>query len=453
VSRTFSNVAFILGNVRKLITDREESLEIPASTLAFSVNLNFEGVDFAALPPKLQERLKVLNNYSVQQLLIDFTSILAKLDQSTSTIYNHIEDLTARASFNLFIQQYFDELGKPEKRKEYVLHYIPLTNKESMKNYEIPTVPPTDFTFQNLPFIRNGQDNGGSSEDNMLVYLQMCGNPMPKQPLPVSANWVVPTPNNTDRYDGTVALSAKIFLDGWLVKQLSDFNKNSTWIVTEASWTRAGPFGADYKLDGKLGRTDASESDVKWNAIDPSQVLQNVRNKVNGQTGQWYGYYHHSLIDSPDNKGIWHVWQKGTTTNWLFIPEGYNANGKCEILLFGDTFVEFYARAGLSPYAGGVNGEWSTRIVLDGVNDGELIIKTDDIIPKITRTGEAHAVTKIAEDGLSKLRMDSIINDMRSVFKNRWDFVLPGAADFYISKAAFNREKDLLCELKYKLKA
>jgi hypothetical protein len=87
------------------------------------------------------------------------------------------------------------------------------------------------------------------------------------------------------------------------------------------------------------------------------------------------------------------------------------------------------------------------------VNDGELIIKADDINPKITKTGTEHYVTKPGEEGLKNLSMTNIINEMRSVFKNGWDFVLPGGADFYISKAVFNREKDLMCELKYKFNA
>lgn len=112
-------------------------------------------------------------------------------------------------------------------------------------------------------------------------------------------------------------------------------------------------------------------------------------------------------------------------------------------------------------HSGWVNGEWSTRIVLDGVNDGELIIKADDISPKITNnvdeawlhSGEISIFTKPAEEGLKRLSMTYIINEMRSVFRNGWDFVLPGGADFYISRAVFNREKDLMCELKYKFNA
>ena len=49
--------------------------------------------------------------------------------------------------------------------------------------------------------------------------------------------------------------------------------------------------------------------------------------------------------------------------------------------------------------------------------------------------------------------MTYLLREMRNVFSGGWDFVLPGAGDFYIHKAVFNKEEDLLCELKYKFKA
>lgn len=79
-------------------------------------------------------------------------------------------------------------------------------------------------------------------------------------------------------------------------------------MVTDAYWKAKG-LGTQFYLGGKLGRTDASESDVKWNALDPTQVDQNVRNKVNGQIGQWYKYYYYNNKD--DDEGLWRVWQKG----------------------------------------------------------------------------------------------------------------------------------------------
>jgi hypothetical protein len=117
---------------------------------------------------------------------------------------------------------------------------------EGLKQYAMRTIPPTEITFQNLPFVTSDTDNGKPSDDNMLVYLQMTGNtPLSRELLPISmrkpyifvqnldlteashlkANWVVPTPNDTDRYDGTVVLSREIFLEGWLLPRLAEFNR------------------------------------------------------------------------------------------------------------------------------------------------------------------------------------------------------------------------------------
>ena len=111
--------------------------------------------------------------------------------------------------------------------------------------------------------------------------------------------------------------------------------------------------------------------------------------------------------------------------------------------------------------SGWVNAEWSTWIVLDGVTDAELIISANDSKPFITKNideaplhkGDVSDLLNPVEDGLNGLNISYIITEMRSVFSNGWDFVLPGAADFTISKAVFNREKDLMCELTYKFKA
>ncbi|KIM41738.1 hypothetical protein M413DRAFT_137225 [Hebeloma cylindrosporum] len=381
------------------------------------------------------------------------------MDDQKTTVQDQIKDLTAKASFNIFITKYFIELGN--RKDDFVLHYVPLATDEGRKKFAMPTIPPIDFTFQNMPFVLSASDNGQASDDNMLVYLQITGDPatrtLPRELLPISANWVVPTPDNTDRYDGTVALSKSIFVDGWLLPKLAAFNKDSTWIVKNCYWKPKG-LGTVFSLTGQLGRDGASADDLKWETVEAKDVDQGAKNKVKG-SGQWYKYYHYSNKD--DNEGLWRVWQKGTTRNWLFIPEGYNDQGKCEIFISGSTFVEFYVHVDLPASRGWVKGEWSTSLILDGVNDGELVIKAGDINPTITNevdeawlhAGEISHFTEPCERGLKKLSMTYILNEMRSVFQNGWDFVLPGGGDFYINKAVFNGEKDLLCELKYKFNA
>lgn len=82
--------------------------------------------------------------------------------------------------------KYFTMLA--ERKNDTILHYLPLAPTEEVrKQYAMPTVPPTDFTFQNMPFVISNTDNGRPSDDNMLVYLQMTGNEsIPHQLLTIS---------------------------------------------------------------------------------------------------------------------------------------------------------------------------------------------------------------------------------------------------------------------------
>jgi hypothetical protein len=88
--------------------------------------------------------------------------------------------------FYMFMQKYFYHA----KSDDFVLHYIPFPTADDYgKRRDIPTIAPTDFTFQNMPFVQNDKNNVGPSEDNMLVYLQMCDyRDMPQHLLPVSVS-------------------------------------------------------------------------------------------------------------------------------------------------------------------------------------------------------------------------------------------------------------------------
>ena len=55
-------------------SNRQATLQVTDWTIALHVNLAFELAEFKSLPAPVQEHLKVLGDYSVQQLLIDFTS-------------------------------------------------------------------------------------------------------------------------------------------------------------------------------------------------------------------------------------------------------------------------------------------------------------------------------------------------------------------------------------------
>ncbi|KAI0915912.1 hypothetical protein AcV5_003389 [Taiwanofungus camphoratus] len=438
---------------------QQASCSVRDWVLALHVNLAFELAAFTNLPQDVKDRLKKLNDYSVQQLLIDFTSAnIANYDAARSKIDLPSGDTAAESYWKLFMNDYFAELAK--NKNDSVIHYLPKVT-EAQKGYPVPTLPPTDLTFQNLPFVKSASDLGRVGENTMLVYLQMTGgHTMPRELLPVSANWVVPAPDSySASYDGTVALSKTIFAEGWLLPALVEFNKRSTWIVDEAWWRSKDVIYVQYKLAGHMGWWDAKPGDLQWKAVETKDVDQKAKDKVKNAPGKWYKYHNRNGKD--DDEGLFRVYEWGTTTNWCFLPEGYNENGKCEITVMGTTDVDLYVHIDLPRSTGWLKGEWSVNLIFDGVKDGELIIKADPIVPVVShgadeawlRDGDVTRFFDSVKRGLNSLSMQDVLNRLTGAFSDGWIFCFAGGGDFYIDKAVFNREQDLLCQLKYKFKA
>ncbi|KZS87300.1 hypothetical protein SISNIDRAFT_471056 [Sistotremastrum niveocremeum HHB9708] len=444
---------------------QEASCEIKDWVLALSVDLALESASFTQLPDNVKAKLKKLDDYSVQQLLIDFTSAnISKYDASRSKIdipkdknYNY-----AMSYWNLLMTQYFLELAN--KDNSSVIHYLPKVRKPQGQ-YAVPTLPPTDLNFQTLPYVTGPADRGSVGENTMIVYLQMTGgNPMPRELLPISANWVVPPASkDAEGYDGTVALSKSIFRDGWLLPYLADFNRKSTWIVDQAYW-KSDPdnfLKIGRILKGHLGWSTANDSDIKWTACSADEVDGEIKKKVGDAKGQWYKYAKYDKKD--DDHGLFRVWMSGDTKNWMFLREGFNSSGQSDVQLFGKTRVDLYAHVDLPRSTGWVEGTWNVALVFDGVHDGELIIKSipEKITPVINsgsdeawlREGDVKTFFNDVDSGLKKLSMQGLIDKLTNALGTSWDFCLAGGDDFFIDKAVFNAEYDFLCQLKYKFKA
>jgi hypothetical protein len=448
---------------------KQNSVDIKDWVIALHVNLAFElkTTGFDQLPQNVRDRLKVLNDYSVQQLLIDFTSAnIATRDKSRSKFTVPAE---ASSFFELFMNDYFTERAK--NSNDSVIHYLPKVGS-AQKGYAIPTIPPTDLTFQNLPFVVSASDQGKVGPNSMLVYLQMTQNhPLPRDLLAVSANWVVPSPNDTTAtYDGTVALSKATFLDGWLMPKLAEFNRQSTWVTTDAWWKMDDTwtiFKSWYNLIGHMGvnsgdKVDDKPVDVNFKPAAIGDVPADVKAKVpNSDKGSWYKYACKSRKD--DDHGAWRVWMEGNTNNWCFVREGFNSKGKGEICLIGKTRVDCYVHVDIPKETGWAEGNWQINLLLDGVDKGEVKIKTEPsaITPVITKDVDESLLHKDSVSpfvdrvttGLQALSMTSIVNALTGALGGSWDFCLAGGSDFFVDKAVFNREQDLMCQLLYKTKA
>ena len=108
----------------------------------------------------------------------------------------------------------------------HTVYNIPRFKKPHV--YHVPTIPPTSLTFQFYPFTTTGgkADSDGSGR-NMLLFLETTmGRPLPNLQLNTSSYWVVPGSDGKSP-DGAVALSRRIFLEGWLIQKLSIINRST----------------------------------------------------------------------------------------------------------------------------------------------------------------------------------------------------------------------------------
>jgi len=257
-------------------------------------------------------------------------------------------------------------------------------------------------------------------------------------------------------YDGTVCLSRKIFLEEWLLPKLATLNSQTTWVTTHAEWTDSVFGKRDYRLEGHTGITEADVTananfgNVDW-VYDTESQPGTLRFK----------YSRGTRLD--DETFPWHVYMRGATDNSITIPEGLK-DGKGVIEIKGQTLVHSYLHINGAGEWGiqqsWVTCTWATNIILDGVDEGHLKIRFEPstITPEIKvekdtswlHPARLETITENVKTTLSNLDMGNIVAELATLFSGNWGFVFAGAGDFFIDKACFNREGDLMCQVSYK---
>ncbi|KIO21513.1 hypothetical protein M407DRAFT_28905 [Tulasnella calospora MUT 4182] len=443
-----------------------KTTDLGVSRLALRVNLAFDQLDANGVPKNIQDTLKKVDDYSVKQLIFDFTTadlipVVNGVDKNESKFDISKE---AEASFYQLLENYLDVLRKKDPSGNVadhnILHYV-ATAKESKLYTPAPTCAPTDLNFQSLPFVIEDKDRMGETgvlegKNNMLVYLQMTNDrKMPNALLEPTANWVMPPFDETsETYDGTVCLSKATFLEGLLLPRLEHLNSESTWVVDEAWWkARDAGFTNEYQVYGHLGLTAKDKENDHFKDCGWKLVSQE-----NGT--RKYEYKNTHRID--DDHGLWRVYQEGRTTNTITIPEGLDSSSKSKIDVEGSTAVETYMHLDGMGEIGKtkctVKCTWVASLILDGVDEGALKVTVNN--PKTTMSLEDDKsfrypdILDPTKESVTKMFNDSGLHDIKAdleaLFSGSWSFVFSQGRDFFIDKAGFNREGDLLGQLKYK---
>ncbi|KIO21512.1 hypothetical protein M407DRAFT_218173 [Tulasnella calospora MUT 4182] len=422
--------------------------QLGESTIAFRVNLAFDQLAANGVPENIQKALKKPGDYTVQQLLFDFTT--AELIPKLNGVDKNESDFTisqeAQDPFYSLVQDYLGVLQKKDPSgnpaEHSILHYA-VTAKNSRAFTAAPTCAPTDLNFQNLPFVIYDSDRTSETpvlegKNAMLVYLQMTnGHKMPNSLLEPTANWVMPPYDKTsESYDSTVCLSKAIFLDGFLLPRLASFNRDSTWVVDEAWWKaeNAG-FSTRYNISGHVGLTSKDLEDP---------FFQDYQWKLTSQENGTRNYEYKKTHRKDNDEGLWRVYQEGRTSNSLKVPEGFDEYSTCAMTLSGSTEVETYLHldgiGDIGKATGKVKCTWEAYLVLDGVDDGVLKIKVES--PKVNVTTDndtSFAYPHILDDTVtrcSNMFKDSNFYDIKAglegLFGHSWAFVFSQVLDFYI---------------------
>ncbi|KAF8174857.1 hypothetical protein K438DRAFT_1771439 [Mycena galopus ATCC 62051] len=446
---------------------KQVSVSIKDWVLAFKADLDLQTLNQSDVPEFVKKALQHLNDYSVRQLIVDFTSTSADI-ASPDMQHTRLDDTlieSAKTQFKEFVTTYL-QLAKKDPSHS-ILGTVATVNDPG-HFAAAPTLAPTSLTFMNMPFIRdNGETDASGVEAgarNMLVYLQMTGpRKLPTQFLPQSANWVMPSLPGQSFKDGTVSLSKKIFLEAYFLPKLTVFNKKSSWVVDECSWY-SKLLVIYYNFNGHCGfePKDNGGKDASGKAIDTSGTWVYDASDPN-RNYRRYVYNFYSNGDDNDGTARTTTWAK--TENEMIIPEGLDGNGKLsgktEVKNYFQNIIKSKIELATHHFPSAIHtGTWSFNLVLDGTSDGAMKIYAQDFTHKITdwndenwtdRGSVSFAKEKIERE-LGELNPKAFAEELDNLFGGAWAFVFAGGSDFFIDRICFNHEGDLLAELKYKSK-
>ncbi|KAG9006972.1 hypothetical protein FRB93_008238 [Tulasnella sp. JGI-2019a] len=452
----------------------EHNYPISDWTVALDVNMALNEMNRNKIPENVQKRIKNLDDYSVYQLLVDFTNAsMARYVDSESTIKL---DKGERQWFDVFLNGYIEKLrGAPESN---ILHLLPRI-KHKDKFPDAPTLAPTELNFQSIPFVTDKKDSEGKEgvkegAANMLVYLQMTASrPLPSNFLPISANWVIPSADNkSEAYDGTMCLSKKIFMDEWLMPKMTKFNDQSTWVTTRAEWKAPMNTEREFHLEGHIGITQADKDNdarfkkTEWvyDSTTASETIITGIEPAIPAIPAGSRVYKYSVNSMKQDKAFpWNVYLDSTTTNYLYVPEGL-VDGKSAITITGEvrihSYIHIYGAGNIGVQQSWITATWATQLILDGVDEGHFKIRFEPatITSKVKVVKDSSFLyrefidnqTAQVEGDMKKMDMSGVVTELAKLFSGDWTFIFAGGRDFFIDKACFNREGDLLCQVNYK---
>ncbi|KAL8868770.1 MAG: hypothetical protein Q9174_004763 [Haloplaca sp. 1 TL-2023] len=421
-------------------------------------------------------------DYSVERLLIDFTSWEDKAD--------------LRADFKVLMNRHIDIVKQIEKKDPNAgstLGFVATVNKPALINGHAPTFVPTSYTFQTYPYFnraaigdatgtgKNGVD--GTSRFNYFCYRELTDNHAPptdtyKTNLPIRSIWTTAKVDGrgvpVDR--GTFMISRKNFWGNYLLPLLKQYNANMEVICgrPEVSIKTRG-----FQLDWSWSCGWSYETSLIMLSIGPKPD-RNYDWIESGKNAWFYSSFEGENPNKRDRltdgqvKGYhvedWTGWLcysycRSTTKSWCDTEVSFEP-GSNTFTMKGRSGLHFWLQ--LDDWKDLVETDdmhlectWSITFTMMSVKDGglEIQVKADKPIlredarfqlAKYQEGTLAPALT-YAKDyfGQSLKNLSSLEANLTKAFASQNKFFFPGAGTYFFEDPAFNHNGDMFCRISY----
>ncbi|CAN9209250.1 hypothetical protein J4E82_008804 [Alternaria postmessia] len=429
--------------------------DVTGWSIAFKTS--FSLAKLAAVPEEIAEKITILHpgSYSASQILLSFSAAAtAELIWSASKCPGMTENSSLKVkSQNMFEEYMKTYIGHLATGPYSVLGYaINVDDKSALEKLAAPSFPATkvkcstqDYVPQTDQFKKFFPQRGGL---DALIFEEMTGiSDFPDLPYYPSkaGNWIVGGVN------ASLTMSKKIFWEDYLLEKLKYLNMQCITVANDSwywvrQWKDLKMTGNDWILD-----KDSKPTSAPWVSGDSGATFNWTTKNLNSENslfgGQWRDNWDTTIANAMQ-------WDEAKSTVNISVSIAQNRDhwngghgGGTDSLSGGKTKIA-----------------WKMTVDLSTIKDGELDVAVTTTTPELSYIYDSTSLAwdwlfggsgKASFENAAKNTMTqgidttNIASDLKTSLAGQSKFVFPGAGDFFMKDAKFNKRGDLLINLSF----
>ncbi|KAF4445533.1 hypothetical protein F53441_10730 [Fusarium austroafricanum] len=441
---------------------RAKQLTQNISGWSIAFETSFDLADLKNVPKEIAEAITLLKpgSYSASQLILSFSAArTAKIIWDES----QVPGMQTNAQLMYRSQNMFEEYMKVYLRNlangpYSVLGYaIKVNDGSALANLPAPRFPATKvqcttqkYAPQTDAFKNEFPKRAGL---DAIIFEEMTGENTNFPAVPYNpqeaGNWIV------GGVSASLTMSKKVFWESYLIEKLKYLNMQCITVANDSYyWVQQSK---DFKMTGNnwILDPDSKPTSAEWTSTNDGATFNKTFKHPRGHGG---------IVDQLLH-GRWRDNLETTISNSMKWKQG---DSRVDISVsIKQTRDEWRGgqQGGTDTLSGGKTViSWGMTIDLSTIKEGVLDVVVSSTTPELSyvysSTQQAwdwlfgdsgkKAYEKAAKDTMTAgINMTDIETELKSALTGQSKYIFPGAGDFFMKNARFNKEGDLLIELGY----